>query len=119
MMGSQMTQFAVCEIRRRVSGNESVEPTDEFRYGELFGKNNVGVRASRFVPLFGELEEVFVVEGADRSSLACGKGQLCFIRTTQVSSVACREAVNTACVKQRGIGQVEGCRSHLGWYGIE
>jgi hypothetical protein len=57
MMGSQMTQFAVCEIRRRVSGNESVEPTDEFRYGELFGKNNVGVRASRFVPLFGELEE--------------------------------------------------------------
>lgn len=65
---------AVCEIRRRVLGNESVEPTDEDRNGEFFGKNNAGARASRFVPLSGELEEVFVVEGEDRSSLACGKG---------------------------------------------
>lgn len=37
----------------------------------------------------------------------------------QVPSGACRDAVNTACVKQRGHGQVEVCRSHLGWYGIE
>ena len=71
---------AIYEIRRRVLGNESVEPTDEDRNGEFIGKNNAGVRASRFVPLSGELEEVFVVEGEDRSSLACGQGQLCFIR---------------------------------------
>lgn len=54
---------AVREIRRRVLGNESMEPTDEDRNGEFFGKNNAGVRASRFVPLSGELEQVFVVEG--------------------------------------------------------
>jgi hypothetical protein len=98
---------AIYEIRRRVLGNESVEPTDEDRNGEFFGKNNAGVRASRFVPLSGELEEVFVVEGEDRSSLACGKGQLCFIRKTQVPSFECRYAVNTACMKQRGHGQVD------------
>lgn len=98
---------AVREIRRRVLGNESMEPTDEDRNGEFFGKDNAGVRASRFVPLFGELEEVFVVEGEDRSSLTCGKGQLCFIGKTQVPSVACRYAVNTACVKQRGHGQMD------------
>ena len=88
MLGSQMTQF----VRSVVAylGNKSVEPMDEDRNDEFFGKNNAGVRASRFVPLSGELEQVFVVEGEDRSFLACGKGQLCFIRTTQVPSVACR-----------------------------
>ena len=61
------------EIRRRVVGNESVEPTDEDRNGEFFGKKNAGVRASRFVPLFGELEKVFMVEGEDRPSLLVAK----------------------------------------------
>lgn len=51
-------------------GNESVKPTDEFRNGEFFGKNNAGVDASGFVPLLGELEKVFVVEREDRSSVA-------------------------------------------------
>jgi len=73
---------AVCEIRRRVLGNQSVESRDENRNGEFFEKNNAGVGESRFVPLFGELEKVFMIEGGDRSSLACGKDQLCFIRTT-------------------------------------
>ena len=35
------------------------------------------------------------------------------------SVVACRDAVNTVCVKQRGHGQVEVCWSHLGWHGVE
>lgn len=91
---------AVCEIYRRVLGNESVEPTDEVRNGKFFGKNNAGMGTACLVPLSGEMEEVFMVEGEDRSSLACGKGQLCFIRKTQVPSVPGRHAVNTACVKQ-------------------
>ena len=94
----------VCEIPRRVVGNESVEPTDKVRNSEFFGKNNTGVGTSCFVPLLGELEEVFMVEGEDCSSLACGKRQLCFIRKTQVPCVPCRDAVNAACVKQRGHG---------------
>ena len=73
---------AVCEIRCRVRGDESMEPTDELRNGEFFRKKNAGVRAPHFVPLCSELEEVCMVEGKDRSSLACGKGQLCFIRKT-------------------------------------
>ena len=98
---------AVCEIRRCIVGNESMKPTDEFRNGEFFGKNNAGMDASGFVPLRGELEKVFVVEREDRSSVARGKGQLCFIRTTQIPSVSCRDAVNTTCVKQRSHGQVD------------
>ena len=70
---------AVCEIPRRVLGNESVEPTNEVRNGEFFGKNN---------PSVGELKEVFMVEGEDRSALTCGNGQLCFIGIAQVPSVA-------------------------------
>lgn len=53
---------AVCEIRRRVLGNQSVESRDENRNGEFFEKNNAGVGESRFVPLFGELEKVFMIE---------------------------------------------------------
>jgi hypothetical protein len=98
---------AVCEIRRCILGNESVKPTDEFRNGEFFGKNNASVDASGFVPLLGELEEVFVVEREDRSSMACGKGQLYFIRTTQIPSVPCRDAVNPTCAKQRRHGHVD------------
>ena len=94
----------VCEIPRRVVRNESVETTDEVRNGEFFGKNNTGVGTFCFVPLLGEQEEVFMVEGEDRSSLACGKSQLCFIGKTKIPCVSCRDAVNAACVKQRGHG---------------
>lgn len=70
---------AVCEIRRYVEGNESMKPADEFRNGEFFGENNASMDASGFVPLLGELEEIFMVEGDDGSPVVCGKGQLCFI----------------------------------------
>jgi hypothetical protein len=40
---------AVREIRRRILGNKSVEPMDEDRNGEFFGKNNAGVRAFRAI----------------------------------------------------------------------
>jgi hypothetical protein len=48
-----------------------------------------------------------VVEREDCSSVARGKGQLCFIRTTQIPSVSCRDAVNTTRVKQRSHSQVD------------
>lgn len=98
---------AVCKIRRCIVGDESVKPTNQLRNGKFFGKNNAGMDPSGFVPLRGEPEEVFVVECEDRSPMACGKGQLSFIRTTQIPSVPCRDAVNSACTKQRSHGQVD------------
>lgn len=73
---------AVCVIRRCILGNESVKPTDEFRNGEFFGKNNASVDASGFVPVRGELEEVFVVKREDRSPVACGKSQIVLHQNT-------------------------------------